>query len=97
MGLGNRICTLEISDENMSETYSTLNFADRCKQIRFSNQPVINIETFEEINQDKDVKAALEKSMQKEKEYQEIIKNLEQGGGRFPRDSQREKDLAQII
>lgn len=89
------ICTLEISDENMSETYSTLNFADRCKQIRFPNQPVINIETFEEINQDRDVKAALEKSMQKEKEYQDIIKSLEQGAGR--RDSQREKDLAQII
>ena len=33
--------------------------------------------------------------MQKEKEYQDIIKSLEQGAGR--RDSQREKDLAQII
>ena len=49
----------------MYETYSTLTFADRCKQIRFPNQPVINIETFEEINQEKDMKVALERSMQK--------------------------------
>ncbi len=43
------ICTLEISDENIYETYSTLLFADRCKEIRFPNQPMINIETFEEL------------------------------------------------
>lgn len=51
----------------MYETYSTLLFADRCKEIRFPNQPAINIETFEEIDQEKDLKAALEKSIQKEK------------------------------
>jgi hypothetical protein len=54
----------------MYETYSTLLFADRCKEIRFPNQPIINIETFEEIDQERDIKAALEKSLQKEKEYQ---------------------------
>jgi kinesin family member 5 len=70
------ICTLEISTENMYETYSTLLFADRCKEIRFPNQPVINIETFEEIDQEKDIKAALERSLQKEKEYQEIIRQM---------------------
>lgn len=43
------ICTLEISDENIYETYSTLLFADRCKEIRFPNQPMINVETFEEL------------------------------------------------
>jgi len=73
----------------MYETYSTLLFADRCKEIRFPNQPVINIEAFDEINQEKDLKSALERSLQKEKEYQEIIKNLEQGGGSSVRDSHR--------
>jgi hypothetical protein len=63
------ICTLEISDENVYETYSTLLFADRCKQIRFPNQPVINVETFSELDQEKDLKIALERSLQKEKEY----------------------------
>jgi len=72
----------------MYETYSTLLFADRCKEIRFPNQPVINIEAFDEINQEKDLKSALERSLQKEKEYQEIIKNLE-GGGSSVRDSHR--------
>lgn len=38
------ICTLEISEENANETYSTLHFANRCKEIRFANQPTINIE-----------------------------------------------------
>lgn len=61
------ICTLDVSAENMYETYSTLLFADRCKEIRFPNQPAINIETFEEIDQEKDLKAALERSLQKEK------------------------------
>ena len=73
----------------MYETYSTLLFADRCKEIRFPNQPVINIEAFDEINQEKDLKSALERSLQKEKEYQEIIKNLEQGGGSSVRDCHR--------
>lgn len=59
------ICTLQISAENIYETYSTLLFADRCKEIRFPNQPVINIETFDEIDQEKDLKVALEKSLQK--------------------------------
>ena len=45
------ICTLEISESNLYETYSTLLFADRCKAIRFPNQPSISVETFEELDQ----------------------------------------------
>lgn len=72
-------------------------FADRCKEIRFPNQPTINIETFEELEQEKDLRAALDRSMQKEREYIEIIRNLEQGGSRISQNSQRESDLSQII
>ena len=44
------------------------------------------------------MKVQLERSAQKEREYQEIIRNLEQGvGGRMGRDGQREKDLGGII
>ena len=91
------ICTVDNSDENLYETYSTLLFADRCKAIRFPNQPIINIETFEELESERDLKGALERSKEKEKEYLEIIKNMEQGGSRVSRDSQRENELHQII
>ena len=55
------ICTLETSEDNVHETYSTLLFADRCKEIRFMNQPVINIEDFEEMGLEKTNKEEMER------------------------------------
>lgn len=63
------ICTLESSEENLHETYSTLLFADRCKAIRFLNQPIINIEDFEELGMEKSNKDELDRLRMKEKEY----------------------------
>jgi hypothetical protein len=33
-----------------------LHFANRCKEIRFANQPVINVEDFEEMGQDRELR-----------------------------------------
>lgn len=55
------ICTLEISEENCNETFSTLHFANRCKEIRFANQPVINIEDFEEMGQERELRDEVER------------------------------------
>ena len=50
---------------------------------------MINIETFEETEHDKDLRMALEKSLSKEKEYLDIIKNLENGSRVVSRDNKR--------
>jgi hypothetical protein len=91
------ICTLEISDENIYETYSTLLVTDRYKEIRFPNQPMINVETVEELESDKDLKVALEKCLSKEKEHFKIINNLEGGSRVSSQDTQRKTELSQII
>ena len=89
------ICTLEISEENSNETFSTLHFANRCKEIRFANQPVINIEDFEGMGQEREMRDEVDRLRAKETEYLETIRMLESKQGE--KDSERETHLGQMV
>lgn len=59
---------------------------------------MISIEAFEELDQEKDLKNALERAKAKEQEYLQLIRNLEGNSNtKGIRESQREIELGGII